>query len=214
MLLALGSQCCYTDLLHLLPTRTEPKSPFLPCRNHWLEIWGFTSHNQSLKRLRSQYPPVTKGAGSRWCPALFGAQWNQEIWAQLGCGRNQKLILQPVNTVLWWAGILHLQPVLGLGEFQGELPINQISNWLSRSSSYLCLFFFFFLPSRKAYLHHSCLSESPSSRGSWKIRVLQPPLGLKHRFTLGRTHTCSEPVLPSSSETQNSAAKARPTHSR
>lgn len=45
-----------------------------------------------------------------------------------------------------------LQPVLGLGEFQGELPINQIFIWISRNSCYLYFLGFFF-----------CIQESIAS---------------------------------------------------
>lgn len=148
--IAVGSGYCYPDLFHLLPTRTESTSPFLPLRSCWLEIWCFTSHNQSTKSLISQYHPATNGAGSRRCPALYGAQWNQEIWAQLGCERNQKLILQPVNPVSWWAGILHFAACSGAGRVSGRTSYKPDFQ-LSRDSCYLCfLVGFFFFASRKA----------------------------------------------------------------
>lgn len=80
---------------------------------------------------------------------------------------------------------------MGLGEFQKELPINQISNRLSISSDNFASVTFFV--SREAYPQCSCLSEGKTQR-EVKIKVFQPSVGLKHRFTLGRTHTCSKLV--------------------
>lgn len=159
----------------------------------------------------SRYPPAANGAGSKWCPALYGVKsgnlGSAWLWKEPEahfCSLSTQFLAELRSYIL--------QPVLGLGEFQGELPINQIFNWISRNSCYLCFFGVFFLhPGKHSLTIHVCLKVQ--LKGKLKIKVSQPSLGLKHTFTLGRTHTCSKPVLPSSSETQNSAAKARPTHS-
>lgn len=76
-LMPVGSQCYYTDLLHLIPTRTESKTPFLSPRSCWPEARCFSSYNQSIGRLMAHYPPGTNGIGSRWCTPFH---WPQSDW--------------------------------------------------------------------------------------------------------------------------------------